>query len=323
MKKVCQYLTWKNFFSYLLPSLLLFMVYHKTSRVDTHLKSIAHSNNPFVLANIVNKLDHNPDWEVKMSQDRISFINVITQQPFRWLAKGFQAYAFESQDGEYVLKFFQQTRLAPRAFADKPVEYLFSKSYRDKLKFLQEHRREIFTSSKISFEDIPEETGILFVHLNKTTNLLRGIRLTDCLGQSYKIKPDQTSFLVQRKAQYVLPTIEKLMKSGETEMAEARIVQLFELLLSLAKKQIVDGDYALIRNNNIGFVKDRAIYIDTGHLAKVPNLDVKKQMRHEFDVRMKPLYDWLTVKYPELAQFYDMKKNELLQSLDQEVKTVA
>jgi hypothetical protein len=165
------------------------------------------------------------------------------------------------------------------------------------------------------FEEAREECGFLFVHLNQTENLLRGIRLVDAQGQSHKIKPDQVSFIIQRRANYVLPTISELMKKGDLDGAKHRLDQIFDLLLTLANKGIVDGDHALIRNNNIGFIKDRAIYIDTGHVSKHPNLDVKKHMDYEFKKRLKPLQDWLTINYPELAKYYDQRHTEIILSL--------
>jgi|GEM_PF-2272322 len=298
--------------------LFALFVVHKLSRIDSHVREMARSNNPFVPSNIICETSINPDWDVKMSADLISFVNVITQQPFRWLSKGFQAYAFESQDGEFVIKFFQQKRLRDQPFKDHPIEYLFSKSFRERAEFIKNHRQEIFWSSKISFEEIPEETGILFVHLNRTDNLLHGVRIVDSQGQSYKIKPGNTTFLIQRKATYVLPTINELMKKGDVAGAKARLDQIFDLLITLAKKQIVDGDYALIRNNNIGFIKNRAIYIDTGHLFKQPNLKAKEQMDYEFKRRLRPLRDWLGIKYPELATYYDTRQSEILDQLAKE-----
>jgi len=290
----------------------------KLNRIDMHVQEITRTSNHFNPSNIVVELPANPQYDIKMSPDLISFVNVVTQQPFRWLAKGFQAYAFESQDGEYVVKFFQQHRLRDRAFSEHPVEYFFSKNYRERMAFNKEHRSEIFDSSKISFEEIPEETGVLFIHLNKTEGLLHGIRLVDCLGQAYKIKPDNACFLIQRKAQYILPTITELMKKGDVEGAKARVNQVLDLLLTLARKGIMDGDYALIRNNNIGFIKDRAIYIDTGHIAKPKDPNAKKQMEYEFKRRLKPLCDWLRVKYPELAAHYETRRGEIMLALTQE-----
>jgi hypothetical protein len=121
--------------------------------------------------------------------------------------------------------------------------------------------------------------------------------------------------VIQKKADYVIPTIKALMKEGKVQEAEARINQIFDLLLSLAQKGFLDGDVALMRNNNIGFVQDRAIYIDTGHITRHHNVNIKERMRFEFDVRLAPLHDWLKMRYPVLAQYFTERKEEILASL--------
>lgn len=283
----------------------------KLYRIDNRLQQMAIARNPFSPTNIACDIENNPQYDIPLSNDLITFVNVLTQQPFHWLAKGYQAYAFESQDKEFVIKFFQQRRIETRDFNEKPFEYMFSTHFREKMNHTADARKEIILSSKLAFEEIPEETGVVFIHLNRTQGLLQGIRVTDILGQTYRIKPDTVSFIIQRKAHYVLPTITEHMEKGDIAGAKARIDQIFDLLLSLAKKGLVDSDEALIRNNNIGFLKNRAIYIDTGHIAKQANLNVQERMTYEFTTRLKPLREWLKIKYPELLAHYDGELSRL------------
>jgi len=155
----------------------------------------------------------------------------------------------------------------------------------------------------------------LFVHLNRTEDKIKGIKLIDFSGQSYRIRGDETSFIVQKKADYVLPTLKALMAKGDQEPAKARLDQIFDLLLILAQKGFLDGDTALMRNNNIGFSDNRAIYIDTGHITRHANVNLYERMKFEFDVRLAPLHDWLKVRYPVLAEYYVQRQNEILNSL--------
>lgn len=319
MKKLISKVSFKQLVYSLLILIGCFIAI-KVDNVDKKINEMSHSDRGFKPEHVLCKFDYRHDWDIAMSDELLTFVNVITQQPFYWLGKGFQVYAFESQDGEYVLKFFQQQRLREKTYKTHPLQLVFSKKFREKVEFVNNHREEIFSSSKISFEEIPEETGIVFVHLNRSDNLLRGIRLYDQKGESHKIHPDKASFIIQKKANYVLPTITEHMKNDDINGAKARIDQIFTLLVSLARKGIVDSDYALIRNNNMGFVKDRAVYIDTGHLAKHENLNVLKQMKYEFKVRLKPLQNWLMIRYPELHSYYQEKKDALLVSLGDTLK---
>ncbi len=305
----------KNLVAIAAFAIVAIIIISKLNRIDGQMREMTRTGKRFSPAHVVCQFDYNPEWDVNISPELVTYVNVITQQPFHWLAKGFQAYAFESQDGEYVLKFFQQQRLRDKSFRTNPFAYVFSKEFRDKLEFTKNHREEIFSSSKLAFEEIATESGILFVHLNRTENLLRGIRISDQMGQGHKIKSDEASFILQRKATYIRPTFRELMAKGDVAQAKRRLDQIFDLLLTLAQKKIVDGDIALIRNNNLGFTKDRAIYIDTGHLTKKSDLDVKKQMDYEFKRRLKPLYDWLRVDYPELADYYEVRRRAIIASL--------
>ena len=109
-----------------------------------------------------------------------------------------------------------------------------------------------------------------------------------------------------------------LMEKGDVDQAKQRIDQIFDLLLSLARKGFADGDDALVRNNNIGFSTDRAIYIDTGHLFRAQNLDVFERMQYEFQVRLDPLEHWFNVMYPVLGEYYSQRREAILTALQQE-----
>ncbi len=295
--------------------LLLFLVV-RVERLGEKMNQLTKPARIFSLAQIINEYPFNPEWEVKTPPETIQFVNMVTQQPFYWLGKGFQATAFVSDDGEYVLKFAHQGRLREVPFKHNPIQFLFNKEFRDQMEERQSHREEIFTSSKMAYEEFPEESGILYVHINRTENLIKGIKLTDSVGQSYRIRGDETSFVLQKKADHVLPTIKKLMAEGKVEEAKERINQIFELLLSMAQKGFLDGDHALMRNNNIGFTPERAIYIDSGHVTRRQNVNVRERMVYEFDVRVAPFHDWLKVRYPELAEHYNMLQAKTLASLD-------
>ncbi|MBS0655178.1 MAG: hypothetical protein JSR46_05335 [Verrucomicrobia bacterium] len=301
--------------SYVVLFGLIIFIGLKVNHIDKRLSDISRPASKFSYEQIKNQFPHNPEWDITYPPDIEQFINMITQQPFYFLGKGYQAVAFGSQDGEYALKFFYQDRFKKVPFWNNPLDYMFNQGFRDKMEERQKHRREIFTSSKMAYLEYPEESGMLYVHLNKTDGEIKRMKLYDNSGMMHSFKGDGTSFVVQRKAEYIQPVIKSLMKKGEVEEAKARIDQIFDLLLGMAKKGFLDSDMALIRNNNIGFVKTRAIYIDIGHITKRSNVDLEKRMNFEFNRRLMPLYGWLKYAYPELADYYNTRKVEILESL--------
>ena len=101
------------------------------------------------------------------------------------------------------------------------------------------------------------------------------------------------------------------MWRGRIAEAKERIDQIFELLLRCAKRGIVDADTALIRNNNIGFLPDKAIYIDTGKL-RVSDVSLNREHFEKDLKRLLPFYKWLAKYYPVLAEYYDLRKKQLV-----------
>ncbi len=295
--------------------IVLLYVAGKIVHIEEKFEKFARPTKLFSVSNVQSTLPYNPKWDVKISPELDTFFYVISQQQFNWLGKGAQALAFESQDGLYVLKLFQVGKFnncdEPKSF----LKRLFSKEGDNKRKERQDHREELFTSSKFAYEELQEETGIVYVHLNRTVGKIKGVKLIDRLGQSHRIRGDDACFILQKKACYLIPTITQLMNEGKIEAAEARIDQVIDLLFTMAKKGYVDNDDALIRNNNIGFTRDKAVYIDTGHLSKKENLDIYKRMEYEFAVRLDPLEKWLNWTYPTLANYYREQKDALMSSL--------
>jgi len=287
----------------------------KIQQIESKVTQIARPARLFHPSTIESRFEPRSEWEVELSPFHDRFFYVVSQQPLYWLGRGMQVLVFVTQDQKYVVKFFQLNRLrtpSSRGF----FRDLFAKETKEKQQSRIRHREEIFSSSKICFEELQDETGIVYVHLNRTRDKIKGVKLIDRYGQSHRIRGDHASFVVQKRADYVIPTLTKLVEAGQLEEAKSRIQQIFDLLLTLAQKGFVDGDDALVRNNNVGFTDDRAIYIDTGHLFRVDNLDILARMKYEFTVRLEPLESWLQVLYPELASFYVQQKEQVLAQLE-------
>ena len=83
------------------------------------------------------------------------------------------------------------------------------------------------------------------------------------------------------------------------------------LLYEAAQKGVKDVDPGLIRNNNIGFLETRAIYVDTGKLRLVKERLTKKEFVKDLK-RLDPFYKWLQTYYPQLADHFASKRVELI-----------
>src|SRR5262249_40401492 len=149
-----------------------------------------------------------------------------------YLGRGFQCYAFLSQDGNYVLKFLRHQRLREPAAFDFLPDISFIKRFKErKLEERKKRLRYLFRSFKVAYEHIPEETALLYVHLNKTVKRHPQVTIVDRCQNQYQVALDDVEFVVQRRAFLIKPTLTQLMQEGKLDQAEARIAQIFQLLV--------------------------------------------------------------------------------------------
>lgn len=221
-----------------------------------------------------------PSWDVQ------SVINdeearAILAQPFRYLNKGAQSYAFLSQDGRYVLKIFRfDQRHLFRKKSKRPLEQKVNKFFQGC----------VLASTKAS-----EETGILYLHLNLRRESLPILKAKGPLGQPFSLPLDQYRFVLQKKA---IPLDVGLLAAKKEGRLPERINEIISLLESRIKKGIGNADPSLWRN--FGFLEDRAIEFDFGNYLARPDLSLPKNARAELERYMRHLRTWIERNAPDL-----------------------
>lgn len=272
-------------------------------------------NDGFSVERISSSFENSLDWDISVTARQLYTANEILRQPFYYLNHGFQCYAFVSQDGKYVLKFLRHQRLCPPVLLQWLPQVGFIKDLKEKKSQERAKRANaLFRSLKLAFTDVPQETGVVFVHLNKTTGMHPQVTIHDKSGAAYTIMLDDKEFALQERASYIKPTIEALMKEGSVQRAKERIDELFILLVRCAERGVCDEDRALIHKDNIGYLPDRAIYIDAGRLVKRSQLVNRAYMTRDLQ-RLNPLYKWLLKHYPVLAEHFQSVKKSTLESI--------
>ena len=79
---------------------------------------------------------------------------------------------FQSQDGKYVLKFFKYQRYKIKPWVEAFTFIPFVAAHRDRrLQHKQDKLARFFSSWKLAFNELQPETGLVYVHLNKTDYL--------------------------------------------------------------------------------------------------------------------------------------------------------
>lgn len=218
-----------------------------------------------MLTKIHSNLNNREEWEIK--KPATISLDPVFSQKFKYLAAGGQAYVFESEDGNYVIKFFKHhLRRLPFFVKHLPLPKNFAKK-RDQQR--QKRNKKLdrdFSSYKLAFEELSKETEILYVHLNKTGNLHQLAHIIDKIGIEHVVDLDKVEFLLQRRATLAFPYIQNLIHKREMAEAKKAIESICNLIIERSKKGIYDEDAKIHRN--FGFIDGKAILIDAGRLKR-------------------------------------------------------
>lgn len=179
----------------------------------------------------------------------------IFSKPFKFLGEGAQAFAFESSDEKYVLKFFKMRRFTP-SWQDCLCPHVVKRRLKN-LKW-------VFNGYKIGYDEFRKETGLVFIHLAKTDHLKQKVIVLDEKGHEHQIDLDKTEFILQEKAELIFHRLAKLYAEGNVAKAEKAIASVLDLVKLRVTKGYADRDKAV--SNNYGFVGDKAIQLDIGRL---------------------------------------------------------
>ncbi len=243
--------------------------------------------------------------ETSKHQKADDTLHALLQQPYFFLAHGRQSYAFMSMDGKYVLKFFKQSS-SSASQSGLPDLFIFNYFKKKAIKEKQQKMRHLARSQVLAVMDLTEETGVEYVHM-KRCGLPERVMLLDPKGEVLYVDIDHLQFIVQRAIAPLKETFIRLMQENRVEEAKKRVHAIFDLLEHCRKKKIWDRDTGLIRNGNIGFLHEKAVYIDTGKLAPF-----KRGMDYTaYDLkRLRPLGKWFNSYYPSLAVEFEKRYTE-------------
>lgn len=266
----------------------------------------------FTESNITSNLPYDRQWDIRpLTPTEQQHVDTIVSQPFSYLGKGCQSYVFQSQDGNYVIKFFKYQRFRPQAWLDYVAFIPAIDQYR--LRKIEEKRlklENIFRSWKLAFEELQPQTGLVFVHLNKSNYLKKTLTIYDKIGMEHRLDLDQMEFLIQRKAQPLCASIKTLMDQGNLDAAQVLLSRIITLVLSENARGLADNDHALMQNT--GVLNGMPIHIDVGqfvHNEEVKKPDVYKQ---ELFSKTFKFRRWLRKTYPELADYLETELRALI-----------
>ncbi len=286
-------------YALLLSALLLFV--GTVAHID---RTFFKRNSSFCIRFLFTSLPNQEHWEIDApSAESLSDLDRILEQRFHYLGKGAHCYAFVSEDNNYVIKFHRYAshmRIFP--WLNHPFSYRFD-SRRKKIKEYNLKKLDYnLCNYKNSFEQLKEETGLVFLHINRSNSLHRTVRLVDKTQAEYQIPLDDVTFILQHKANLIYPTLDALYSASRFEEGKQIVSSIIQLMVSCCQKGFVDEDPVL--RKNYGLLGLKAIHIDVGDLIPKEGIHLSENYIPYVKEMTESLRKRLELHYPELLSHY-------------------
>jgi hypothetical protein len=220
-------------------------------------------------------------------------------QSFRFLGCGLEFYAFVSEDGKLILKLFKLHHVRQAELLSRFLPFC-KKLYTQK----KERLTSTLASCRLAFEELQNETGLLYLHLGQTDGELPRIVLIDKLGIEHSVRLDEVSFLIQKRASLLIPTL-------EGPFAKESLSSLLHLIERRCEKGIADRDPVLCQN--FGFVENEAIVIDIGSFSKNPFLQQPSHCKRTLFYETLPLRCLLQKQFPHLTPHFEEEFERMIE----------
>lgn len=246
-------------------------------------------------------------WDApEVSKNPPDQLDSILSKNYHYLGKGHQSYAFLSDDQQYVLKFIKFTYLKPSLLAYYDSKY----TQKGQLKRL----KRVLTGYDLAYHLDQENTGVTYIHFQKTIDLQKQIQVSDRYGFKHAINLDDTYFIIQKKATVTSDVLSQLLKNEHVETAKKRIRQILDLYVSEYRKGLYDTDHNVM--SNTGFIDDEAIRFDVGRLKLDPKMKNVQQFKSDLEKVSKERFQkWIKKRFP---QYFD----EIINDIENKVKEI-
>lgn len=266
----------------------------------------------FSIDKITSNLSFNRTWEIESITDkqRELLIQKVFPQTYYYLASGNQCYAFISEDRQYVLKFFKMQNLFPKELKKGFPFSLLRPLGVNHDKNNQLFSERIFASYKDAYETLRKETGLVYIHFNKTRDFGRKVTLIDSKGKKYIVELDGIEYIVQKKAIKVFEHLKTLIEQEKFEDLRASLRSFLQLIAVRCEKGFVDHDISI--RNNFGFIGNSAIQFDCATLTRDSSMKFPMNFRQEVLEVADRLDTWARENYPEISLFVQEEAQRLI-----------
>jgi hypothetical protein len=245
---------------------------------------VERGNGSFRLAKTAIDVPFNPAWESDPPSPELCS---ILAKPFHYLSRGMQAFVFESEDGQFVIKLF---RCLPKIH---PWRQFIRKNFLNrKDKHTPEQKIELlFGACTLAYTEAADLTGLVYIHLNSTKELLEPTYLVNRMGRKIPVDLNRCRFAIQKKG----TSVSKAFKDAICAHDRDKYIRLAQSFVSLvqerASRNISNLDQKL--GDNFGFIGEQAIEWDFGRYSFNANLKEPKNKEAEIQIFTKRLQKFL------------------------------
>lgn len=261
-----------------------------------------HLTDDFRLSNISYKVPFEVPWSATpLTPEERGVLSIIFAQPFNYLGKGAQSYAFVSKDGQYVLKFFKFKHLKPSAFVNALPDYFPFQVYKQSC--ISRKARKlvgVFNGYALAFNENKDASQLLYLHLVPTTDLQLEVTVKDKLGISRNIALDDVVFLVQKKGETLRSRLSKLLDRGDVAGAKEAIDKIIAMYMDEYSRGLYDHDHGVM--HNAGFINDKPFHLDVGKLNKDERMLQEAVYKEDLAKITFKIDEWLSRNYPQFAE---------------------
>ncbi len=255
----------------------------------------------FALVNVYAPTGDNAKWHRTDTPDP-----KLLNQTYRYLDSGSQSYVFVSDDGKTILKLFKFQHMRTPLWLDfLPSKGKLGKKRCKKRKTLEK----TFNSYSLAYDQLKEETGLHYIHLDKTDHLHQKLTITDKIGRHHTLDLDKIEFILQKRGTLAYNSITQWVERGEIHKARLGIRNLLQLAVHRCHLGIFDKDPDF--STNFGFIKETPFQIDFGRLSpseveKEPTTYAPEMIRITRDFE-----EWISENHPDLLNSFRKELDEI------------
>lgn len=244
---------------------------------------------------IQNDFAYNPDWDVPpLSLSEKEALKASLSKPLTYLNKGAQIFAFQTEDGKYVLKFFKFKHSKPSYFVEvlPPIGPL--KKYKEEKRIKKLDKIALLFKGHIdAYKHDKEDTGLVYLHLNKTQHDWNmDVTISDKLGRKFSVSLDDHVFVIQKKGIVLRDALRQSLKAGKVEQTTQELKQIVDLYMREYKKGIYDCDHGLTHNTGFTF-EGNAFRFDVGKSCYGEEFKSASFIRKDMDKVLAMMSEWL------------------------------